>query len=143
MAKVTMKYPDDLIAKLSKFEGKTDEICGKALTAGAAVVERQVRSNLKEAIGHNTKEPSRSTGQLERALGTTRVLVDDKGNYNIKVGFDEPRADGTSNAKIANVLEYGRQGQPPRPFLTPAKKKTKKPAESKMKSVLEEEIRKL
>jgi len=143
VAKVTMKYPDDLIGKIAKLEGKTDEICEKALTAGAAIVERQVRSNLKDVVGKHTKEASRSTGQLVEALGTTQVRVDNKGDYNIKVGFDEPRSDGDSNAKIANVLEYGRAGQPPKPFLAPAKKKTKKPAEAKMKHVLEEEINKL
>jgi len=33
----------------------------------------------------------------------------------------EPRRDGESNAKLANIIEYGKHGQPPRPFLKPAK----------------------
>ncbi len=143
MAQVTMKYPDDLIAKLSSLEKKTDEICEKALTAGAEVVEKEVRTNLVSVVGKGTKEPSRSTGQLVKALGVTKVRVDNNGNYNIKIGFDEPRSDGDSNAKIANILEYGKVGQSPKPFLAPAKKKTRKPVTEKMKSVLEEEINRL
>ena len=94
-------------------------------------------------VGKDTEYESRSTGQLVAALGITGVRVDNKGDYNIKVGFDEPRSDGDSNAKIANILEYGRHGQPPKPFLAPAKKKTKKPATQKMISVLEEETNKI
>lgn len=35
--------------------------------------------------------------------------------------FKEPRSDGESNAKIASIIEYGKQGQPPNPFLKSAK----------------------
>ncbi len=44
-----------------------------------------------------------------------------EGNHNIKVGFAEPRSGGGSNAKLANILEYGKHGQPAKPFLKPAK----------------------
>lgn len=143
MAKVKVQMPDDLMKRIGKLETKTDEICGKALKAGGEVVERKVRANLSMSVGHNTKEKSRSTGQLLAALGVSRVLVDGKGDYNIKIGFAEPRRDGTSNAKLANILEHGRVGQPPKPFLKPAKRSSRVPAMAAMKSVLEEEAKKL
>jgi hypothetical protein len=61
----------------------------------------------------------------------------------VKVGFDEPRKDGESNAKIANILEYGKSGQPPKPFLKPAKTASRNACIEAMKKKLDEEINKL
>ena len=69
--------------------------------------------------------------------------MDNDGNFNVKVGFSEPRSDGVSNAKIANILEYGKHGQPPKPFLKPAKTASQKPTIEVMKAKLEEEIENL
>jgi len=44
-------------------------------------------------------------------------------------------------AKIANILEYGRSNQPPRPFLKPAKSATHKACIEIMTEKLEEEIK--
>ena len=99
-----------------------------------------MRSNLQAAIGSGTKEPSRSTGQLLSALGTSPALQDRNGDFNVKVGFSEPRTDGDSNAKIASVLEYGKSGQPPKPFLKPAKSASKNAAIEAMKAKLEQEV---
>src|SRR5699024_11936873 len=49
------------------------------------------------------------------------ALQDKNGDFNVKVGFSEPRSDGDSNAKIATILEYGKSGQPAKPFLKPAR----------------------
>ena len=45
-----------------------------------------------------------------------------------------------SNAMIANILEYGKPGQPPTGFLKKAKNKSRKLAEAKMVEVLEKEM---
>ena len=71
------------------------------------------------------------------------MKVDKNGNHNIKVGFAEPRSDGDSNAKIANILEYGRHGQPAKPFLKPAKSASKAACEEAIKAKFEEEVGKL
>jgi hypothetical protein len=94
-------------------------------------------------IGKNTKVESRSTGELIKALGVSPAGIDRNGNHDVKVGFDEPRQDGVSNAKIANIIEYGKSGQPPKPFLKPAKSSGKKPCIEAMKRKLEEEISKI
>ena len=143
MAKVDIKMPDDFLEKLSKLGAKTDEISERVLEAGGEVVLAKIRSNLSSVVGKDTKVESRSTGELERSLGMTKAKVDRQGNHNIKIGFAEPRSDGGSNAKIANILEYGRHGQPAKPFLKPAKSSSKSACEAAMKQKLEEEIRKL
>jgi HK97 gp10 family phage protein len=143
MAKVDIKMPDDFLEKLSKLGAKTDEISERVLEAGGEVVLAKIRSNLSAVVGKDTKVESRSTGELERSLGMTKARVDRQGNHNIKIGFAEPRSDGGSNAKIANILEYGRHGQPAKPFLKPAKSSSKSACEAAMKQKLEEEIRKL
>jgi len=86
------------------------------------------------------KYPSRATGELVNALGLSPAKQDRKGNHNIKIGFTEPRKDGESNAKIANIIEHGKSGQPPRPFLKPAKSATRKSCIEVMKSRLEQEL---
>jgi len=140
VAKATFKMPDEFLMKVSKLEERTDEILPRVLEAGAEVVEAKVRSNLRAAIGKGTKEPSRSTGELLSALGTSSAKQDRDGNFNVKVGFSEPRRDGDSNAKIATVLEYGRSGQPARPFLKPAKSASKSACIQAMEQKLTEEI---
>ena len=140
MAKLTVRTPDALIAKLTRLGNKTDQVCEKALKAGAEVAEKAVSSNLSAVIGKDTKKPSRSTGELQSALGVSPVKVDDKGNYDIKVGFAEPRSGGGINAKIANILEYGKAGQPPKPFLKPAKSKARRQIAAAITETLEREM---
>lgn len=143
MAKIDIKMPDDFLEKLSKLGSHTDEISERVLEAGGEVVLAKIRTNLSSVVGKDTKVDSRSTGELERSLGMSRARVDRQGNHNIKIGFAEPRSDGGSNAKIANILEYGRHGQPAKPFLKPAKSSSKSACEAAMKQKLEEEISKL
>lgn len=140
MAKATWKMPEDFLIKVSRLADKTDEIIPKVLEAGAEVVEDKVRSNLQSVIGSGTKYDSRSTGELLRSLGTSPALQDRNGDFNVKVGFSEPRSDGDSNAKIATILEYGKSGQPAKPFLKPAKSASKSAAIEAMKAKLESEV---
>ena len=114
MAKATIKMPEDFLMKLSRLGEKTDQIIPVVLKAGGEVVEEKVKSNLQSIIGKGTKEDSRSTGELVSALGISSARQDKDGNFNVKVGFSEPRSDGKSNAMIAGVLEYGKHGQPPK-----------------------------
>ena len=138
-----IKMPDEFLQRLSKLGSKTDEIAAKVLEAGGEVVLAKVKSNLSSVVGSGTKYPSRSTGELERSLGLSPAKVDRSGNHNIKIGFSEPRSDGGSNAKIANIIEYGKHGQPAKPFLKPAKSSSKAAAISAMQKVFDEEVEKL
>ena len=143
MAKAVMKMPEEFLLKISKLGDKTDEIIPKVLEAGGKVVEEKVKSNLQSIIGTNIKEESRSTGELVSALGVSSAKQDRNGNFNVKVGFSKPGPDGISNAMIAGVLEYGKSGQPPKPFLKPAKSASKNACINAMISALEKEVEKI
>lgn len=148
MAKLTIQMPEEFLQKVSRLAEKTDEIVPKVLKAGGAVVLPKVKSNLQAAVGTNTKYKSRSTGELVDALGITSPKQDKDGNFNVKIGFAEPRKDSgksksISNAMLAGILEYGKSGQPPKPFLKPAKTAAKKPCIAAMTETLEKEIENL
>lgn len=143
MAKVDIKMPDEFLLKVSKLGSDFDPVAEKVLKAGGEVVFKRTKSNLSAVIGKGTKHESRSTGELEKALGVTSVRLDRNGNHNIKIGFSEPRPDGESNAKVANILEYGKHGQPAKPFLKPARSASKSECISVMKSTFEEEVKKI
>lgn len=137
MAKCFVKMPDDFLKKLSSLGENTDAIAAKVLEAGGEVVLDKVKTNLESVVSSN------SSGELISSLGISTVKRDRDGNSNIKIGFAEPRSDGTSNAMIANIIEYGKHNQPARPFLTPAKKQSKNDCINTMKATFEEEVRKL
>ena len=143
MAKAQFTMPEDFLIKVSRLAERTDEIVPRVLEAGAEVVEAQVRQNLESVIGSGTKEESQSTGQLVAALGTSAARQDRDGNFDVKIGFAENRNDGKSNAMIANVLEYGKEGQPPKPFLKAAVSKSKAAATQAMVDKLESEVEKI
>ena len=143
MAKVQVKMPEEFLLKLSRLGEKTDEIIPKVLESGGEIVLEKVKSNLEAVIGSGTKEKSRSTGELVDSLGLSPAKVDRKGNFNVKVGFKEPRRSGESNAKIANIIEYGKSGQPPKPFLKPARSASRKACIEAMKSRFDQEVENL
>lgn len=140
MAKAQIKMPEEFLLKVSQLAGQTDVIIPKVLEAGGEVVLSKVKSNLSSVVGSGTKEKSRSTGELERSLGLSPAKQNRDGNWDVKIGFAEPRSDGDSNAKIANILEYGKSGQPPKPFLKPARTQSKSACIETMKSKLQEEV---
>ena len=140
MANCNVQLPEEFLLKLSRLGAKTDEIFPKVLEAGAEVVENRVRSNLKSVIGSGTKYPSRSTGQLVSSLGTSGTKQDKDGNFNVKIGVDQKRGDGKSNAMLASVLEFGKHGQPPKPFLKPAEKQSRSACIEAMISAFDREV---
>lgn len=137
MAKCTYTLPEDLLKKLSRLGSKMDEVSEMVLKAGGEVVLEKVKSNLESVLS------GKSSGELAFSLGLSGVRLDRNGNANVKVGFGEPRKDVTSNAMIANILEYGKHNQPARPFLKPAKTQSKKQCIEIMTKTLEEEIDKI
>ena len=126
--------------KISQLGSNFDAVAESVLEAGGEVVLAKVKSNLAGVVGSGTKYDSRSTGELERSLGLSPAKLNRDGNHDIKVGFAEPRSDGGSNAKLANILEYGKHGQPAKPFLKPAKTASRKECIEAMKAKLESEV---
>jgi hypothetical protein len=141
LAKAITFLPEDFILQLSRLEARTDEIVPKVLEAGGEVVLEHVRTRLRAVIGSGTKRPSRSTGELVDALGLTPARLNRNGDYDVKVGFNEPRrGKGDSNAKLASILEHGKHGQPPKPFLKPAKIASREACIERMRRVFDEEV---
>jgi len=135
--------PEEFLLKVSRLAKKTDVIIPKVLEEGGVVVLKELKGTLNAVVGRDTKIPSRSTGELESALGLSPARQDKNGDFNVKIGFSEPRSDGGSNAKIANIIEYGKHGQSAKPFLKPAKSKSRKPCAEAMVAKLNEEINSL
>ena len=140
MAKADIKMPEDFLMKISQLDSNFDAVAESVLEAGGEVVLAKVQSNLAGVVGSGTKYDSRSTGELERSLGLSPAKLNRDGNHDIKVGFSEPRSDGESNAKLANILEYGKHGQPAKPFLKPAKTASRKECIEAMKAKLKSEV---
>jgi len=138
MAKVSIQLPTAFMDQLTKIAAKTDAAIPKALEAGGKVVFEKMQANLHGAIGKDTKYKSRSTGKLLAALGVSPVKVNDEGNFDVKVGFSEGRS--VRNAMLANILEYGKHGQPPKPILKPTRASSRKPCIEAMQNVLEKEL---
>ena len=138
MAKISIQLPTAFMDQLTKIAAKTDSAIPKAMEFGGKVVFEKMQANLGAAIGRGTKFKSRSTGKLLAALGVSPVKVNDEGNFDIKVGFAEGRS--VSNAMLANLLEYGKHGQPPKPILKPTQASSRKPCIEAMQSVLNEEL---
>ena len=69
-----------------------------------------------------------NTGAAQQVWNTVNLLL---------------RSDGGSNAKLANILEYGKHGQPAKPFLKPAKTASRQECIDAMTKALDEEVGKL
>lgn len=154
MARIEFNMPDDFNEKLKKLEGEDlRRISETALKRAARVVLEASRSELKRVLDSN--RDSRSTGELLASLGVSPVDISLKNGYlNVSVGFNEPRRKQTAakkkrsynvatNAMIATVLEYGRHGQPARPFMSRARNRSKKAALDELERVYMEEMDKL
>ena len=143
MARADIQFPDAFLEQLSRLGSQFDSVAQSVLEAGGEVVLEKAQRNLAAVVGTGTKYDSRSTGELVDSLGLSPVKLNKSGNHDIKVGFSEPRSDGGSNAKIANILEYGKHGQAPKPFMKPARTSSKAECIQVMKDTLEAEVKKL
>ena len=143
MAKCDMKMPEDFLLKISKLGSNFDSVADTVLQAGGEVVLKKARASFlryrqrdKVQIPHHGR-----TGRRTRSFS----LQAEPGRETMtsKVGFAEPRSDGGSNAKLANILEYGKHGQPAKPFLKPAKTASRQECIDAMTKALDEEVEKL
>lgn len=151
MAICKINLPDEIYKAIEKLSDKTDEVIKSTLEEGGKVALDITKGNLRKSVTNSSK---RMTGELVDSLGMTKVRINSKGIHNIKIGFNEPRRKQyrakkkrsynlITNALIAGVLEYGKSGQQPRPFLKPSKSKSKKACVEAMKRKLDEEVGKL
>lgn len=141
MARCEIKMPEEFLDKLSKLGDKFDGIAPKVLQSGGKVVLSQMKANLESRIGKDTKYPSRSKGDLMASLGITPAMQNRNGEWNIRVGIgDSKDRKGVSNALKAQILEYGKSGQKAKPWMKPARRKSRKSAITAMKETLKREL---
>ena len=149
-----IRFDNDFSKKLAALGAHSDEILEKAMAAGAEAALPTVRECLQSVIGRGNKYPDHSTGEMVNSLGTSPVKVDSKGVVNVKIGFNEPRKrqytskktgkrTEVTNGLIANVLENGKHGQPPRPWLKRAKTQATKVFRAKAQEIIDKEVEKL
>jgi hypothetical protein len=143
MAKAKVIMPKSLEMKFPKLGMNIDKIIQECLTNGGEPLLESIRAELAGVVGKGNKEENRSTGELLNSLGLSKPLLRNDGVWDVKIGFREPRSDGNVNAKIANILEYGKAGQAPRPFLQRGARKAKKTAFQAIEDTFDEEIKKL
>lgn len=143
MAGFTAKLPSDLINKLDTLEKDIGNIEDEMLNAATKILEPEVSKNLQQSItgqydiGNLAKSVSRKiTRSKKEAVGvvyfkgtSTRVY---KNGKSVKV----------RNGLKAAVLEYGRKGQPARPFLRPAMNAKKEEIFDTMEKIFENETKK-
>lgn len=133
MATIRFSGIDAYMEQLQRLEQNSEEILKRAVYDGAAIVADEVRQRL-----HAVLSPD-ATGQLESSLGISKIQ-NDRGYVNARIGFDGYDSKGVPNQLKANVLESGSTRQPKRPFMRPAVNAARRPAEEKMKQVVEQEI---
>lgn len=133
MATIRFSGIDAYREQLQRLEQDSEEILKRAVYDGAAIVADEVRQRL-----HAVLSPD-ATGQLESSLGISKIQ-NDRGYVNARIGFDGYDSKGVPNQLKANVLESGSTRQPKRPFMRPAVNASRRPAEEKMKQVVEQEI---
>jgi hypothetical protein len=138
-----MTMPTEFLERISKLGEQTDRIIDSCLDAGGEAALPYVRDGLESVIGKDTKFPSRSTGELLSSLGVSPAKLNRRGLRDVKIGFNEPRGDGRPNALIANVLEYGKVGQKPKPFLKQARSQARPAVEKAIEERFEDEVSKL
>lgn len=144
MARAAVKMPNDFLERISRLNNRFDDIIPRVLEKGAEPVIQKAKTNLAARIGQGTKEPSQSTGELIASLETTKPIQDAKGDWNLRVGVPTTKdSKGVSNALKAAVLEYGKSGQPPKPWLKPTKSAARKVCAEAMEKALDKEIEKL
>jgi hypothetical protein len=143
MAKMKVIMPKNFEKKISKLGEATERVIQECLVAGAEPLVDSIRAELEGVVGKGNKEENRSTGELVDALGQAPPMRKMDGTIDVKIGFFEPRSDGNVNAKIANILEYGKKGQPARPFLKRGAKKAKKKSLDAMQKKFDEIVSKL
>jgi len=114
VAGFNVELPNELIKSFQELEANTEEMLSDMTRAGAEVVYKQVKSNMKSSF--------KSTESLEKGLKITksyRTPSDD--GINTKVGFYGYDEDGIPIPLKALAREYGTsRGEKKKPFFRKA-----------------------
>ena len=114
MAGFSAELPNELIKSFQELENNTEEMLSEMTRAGAEVVYKQVKANMKNSF--------KSTESLDKGLKITksyRTPTDD--GINTKVGFYGYNDKGVPIPLIAMAREFGTsRGEKKKPFFRKA-----------------------
>lgn len=155
MASMVFKGTNDYIAQLQKLGNDTDEIIGKAVYQGAAIVADAIKAEINALPidkGYGTaNNPCIGVNAIQKkglteGFGISK-MQNERGYINVKIGFSGYNAlqtkkypNGQPNALIARAVVSGTSFRRPNQFIDRAQKSVKAAAEEKMRIVIDEEI---
>lgn len=136
-----------MIKKLEALGNDLEEISKKAIDNTLPILEKSVEKNLDRYI-HNSKN---STGELKKSIYQRKAKKNNKtGDVKGAIAFkgtryknkNKTKESAVRNGLIAGVLEYGKKGQPPRPFLRIAAAESEQEVTNAIRDVFNQEIEK-
>ena len=127
MARFDAELGNDLMQQMARLEKDSETVFGEMCEAGADVVLRNIRSNMRASF--------KTTRSLEQGLGKTRVYkTPSDDGIAVKVGFRGYNRDGTPIPLIAIAREKGtKRGEARKPFFKKAFNRSA--IEGKMKKI--------
>lgn len=131
MAKLSVSGLDDLMLSLEEIASIPDDVAAAMLDAEAQVVEEaQIAEGMSMGV-YRTGETLRSIrrGKMKKGRDGVRTV------YVTPQGTNEK---GERNAAVAFINEYGKRGQPARPFISAANAKAADPAVGEAEKVYDE-----
>jgi HK97 gp10 family phage protein len=119
MASLELYGLDELNDAFRRIADIPEDITAEALDAMAEVAADKIRVK-GESLG--IRDPESGEHILDKVSTKRKPKITDAGGYKM-ISFTGTRTRGktkTRNAEIAFVNEYGKRGQPARPFIRPA-----------------------
>lgn len=136
MARLEIDFPDDFMSDILNVN--TEELCKEMVNSAVPVVEESLKKEIKKVISHQGDSELVQSVKASRAkmtkTGAVISFVSPRGNSknyyyrSARKGRKVP----VSNVLKAIWLNYGRQGQPAKPFLTKAINNVSEKALNKM-----------
>lgn len=124
MARLEIEGFDELDAALKRIGNVPDSVKTQALDAMAAVAKEKIRAT-GEAMG--VRDPDSNVHILDKLTTTKAKLTESGGREDVTFSGSRRRGNTTTrNSEIAFVNEYGKQGQPARPFIGQAMTRNEK-----------------
>ena len=124
MAKMEIDFPEDMLRGLLNAE--TEDLCKKIVDSATPIVEESWKKEIKAVVQHSGDselvDSILATPAKKAKNGAIIAFTGPKGNsksYYYRNG-KKGRKISVSNVLKAIWLNYGRVGQPARPFLTKA-----------------------
>lgn len=139
MARMEIDFPEDLFGGL--LNQNTEELCREMVDAAVPIMEESLKKEVQSVIGHggDSELVKSIKGSKAKVSKNNAVIsfVGPKGNsrHHYFGGAKKDRKYKVSNALKAIWLNYGRRGQPARPFINRATMNAEKKVLAKMQEV--------